>query len=260
MYIKSKDNDKFKLTKSLLTTKYRNKEGKYIAEGQRTIELAIEYGASIEFVFVNERFYNDPSKGVLIASLKESTHVYILDDSLFRQVVTTENSQGILAVINKKKMDSEDFNKNKHKKIIVVDRIQDPGNMGTIIRTADAAGFDLIICIKGTVDYYNPKVVRSAMGSMFYMDMMSLDNEEARDLLKVNDIDIVSSYLDTENYYDKVDYNENTALVVGNEANGISDFWIGQSDVLVKIPMFGKAESLNVAVSSALLMYKILGR
>ena len=150
-------------------------------------------------------------------------------------------------------MDSEDFNKNKHKKIVVVDRVQDPGNMGTIIRTADAAGFDLIICIKGTVDYYNPKVVRSAMGSMFYMDMMSLDNEEARDLLKVNDIDIVSSYLDTENYYDKVDYKE-------NEANGISDFWIRQSDVLVKIPMFGKAESLNVAVSSALLMYKILGR
>src|SRR3712207_6391580 len=184
MYIKSKDNDKFKLTKSLLTTKYRNKEGKYIAEGQRTIELAIEYGASIEFVFVNERFYNDPSKSVLIASLKESTHVYILNDSLFRQVVTTENSQGILAVINKKKIDSRDFNKNKHKKIIVVDRIQDPGNMGTIIRTADAAGFGLIICIKGTVDYYNPKVVRSAMGSMFYMDMMSLDNEEARDLLR----------------------------------------------------------------------------
>lgn len=260
MEIKSKDNEKFKLAKSLLTTKYRNKEGKYIAEGQRTIELAIEYGANLDFVFVSRDFHNDPRKAYLVDKLSQMRCLYILDESLFKQITTTENSQGIIAVIKKNKMNIKDFDKKIHKKIIVLDRVQDPGNMGTIIRTADAAGFDLIICIRGSVDYYNPKVVRSAMGSMFYMDMMNLTDEAALDILKGSEIEIVSSYLETENYYDKVEYSEKTAIVVGNEANGISDFWIENSDSLVKIPMFGKAESLNVAISSALLMYKVLGR
>ena len=260
MLIKSKDNDKFKLAKSLLNTKYRNKEGKYIAEGLRTIELALDYGANIDYIMVTESFCSDKVNAGFISRLENVTKVYEVEEHLFKQVSTTENSQGVLAIISKKTMNSGDFNKGIHKKILLIDRVQDPGNLGTIIRTADAAGFDLLICIKGTVDYYNPKVVRSAMGSMFYMDMMTMSNGAALDMIKSNEIKLVSSYLNTENYYDEVEYPDKVALVLGNEANGISEFWINESDFLVKIPMFGKAESLNVAVSSALLMYKIQGR
>ena len=129
--------------------------------------------------------------------------------------------------------------------------------MGTIIRTADAAGVDAIINLKGCVDIYNSKVIRSTMGSIFDMKILNLTQEEAVKELKNRKFDIVSSYLDTDNFYDNVEYNYKTALVIGNEANGVNEELISQSDTLVKIPIYGKAESLNAAISSAILMYEI---
>lgn len=129
--------------------------------------------------------------------------------------------------------------------------------MGTIIRTADAAGVDAIIVLKGCVDIYNPKVIRSTMGSIFDMNIIQCTQEEAIENLKANSFSIVSSYLDTDNFYNTVDYNNKVALVIGNEANGINDELISKSDILVKIPIYGKAESLNAAISSAILMYEI---
>ncbi|WP_185593132.1 TrmH family RNA methyltransferase [Peptostreptococcus russellii] len=257
IFIKSKDNDKFKLAKSLLKTKYRNREKKYLAEGLRTVELALEHGAKIECVFLSERFVSNDENIDVIEKLEEVTKIYALSDDLFKNISETENSQGIVAMINMKDLVIEDYDCNRHKKIIILDRLQDPGNLGTIIRTADAAGFDMIIMTKGCVDLYNPKVVRAAMGSMFYMDIVSTSQEKAFEVLKENNVEIVSSYLKTDNFFNKVDYSERCALVLGNEANGICDFWIDNSDLLVKIPMYGKAESLNVGISAALLMYQI---
>ena len=129
--------------------------------------------------------------------------------------------------------------------------------MGTIIRTADACGVDLIIALKGCVDIYNPKVIRSTMGSIFDMNIVYENQDEAINFLKNNGFSIVSSYLDTDNYYNNISYNNKTALVIGNEANGINNDIILNSDTLLKIPIYGKAESLNAAISSAILMYEI---
>lgn len=140
---------------------------------------------------------------------------------------------------------------------MILDRIQDPGNMGTIIRTADSAGVDAIIALNGCVDIYNPKVIRSTMGSIFDMNIIDASQDETVDMLKSLDFNIVSSYLNTENFYDKIDYGSKVALVIGNEANGINEELVSKSDILVKIPIYGKAESLNAAISSAILMYEI---
>lgn len=121
----------------------------------------------------------------------------------------------------------------------------------------DVAGVDAIIALKGCVDIYNPKVIRSTMGSIFDMNVIHATQEEALRILKLKKFDIVSSYLDTNNYYNTVEYNYKTALVIGNEANGINEELVSKSDVLVKIPIYGKAESLNAAISSAILMYEI---
>ncbi|EQE80627.1 spoU rRNA Methylase family protein [Clostridioides difficile CD51] len=129
--------------------------------------------------------------------------------------------------------------------------------MGTIIRTADSAGVDAIIALKGCVDIYNPKVIRSTMGSIFDMNIIDASQDETVDMLKSLDFNIVSSYLNTENFYDKIDYGSKVALVIGNEANGINEELVSKSDILVKIPIYGKAESLNAAISSAILMYEI---
>ena len=144
-----------------------------------------------------------------------------------------------------------------HKFVLILDRIQDPGNMGTIIRTADAAGVDAIINLKGCVDIYNPKVIRSTMGSIFDMNIIQATQDDALRVLKDNNFEIVSSYLNTDNYYNTVDYTNKVALVIGNEANGVNDELISKSHTLVKIPIYGNAESLNAAISSAILMYEI---
>ena len=239
-YIKSKDNEKFKTIKSLLASKKRYKEKKYLAEGLRTVELALEHGADIDMVI-----------------LREGSE---FDLDLYDQVSDTENSQGIMAVVKTKDLSIDDFDPTRYRRVLVLDRLQDPGNVGTIIRTADAMGFDLICMTKGCVDVYNPKVVRSAMGSGFYMDLLMESQEAILSILKGAGLQIVSSSLDTDNYYDEVTYADRCALVLGNEANGINDFWVENSDLLVKIPMYGKAESFNVAISGALLMSKMIKR
>ena len=235
MIITAKDNDKIKYTKSLLKSKNRNKESKFIIEGYRILTLAIECRAKLDYVFINEDFEKKQEHKEFLEILKKKDiRVYKTTNKIFEDLTDTENTQGL-----------------------ILDRIQDPGNMGTIIRTADAAGVDAIIALKGCVDIYNPKVIRSTMGSIFDMNVIHTTQEEALRILKLKKFDIVSSYLDTNNYYNTVEYNYKTALVIGNEANGINEELVSKSDVLVKIPIYGKAESLNAAISSAILMYEI---
>lgn len=256
--ITAKDNEKVKYTKSLLKSKNRNKESKFIIEGYRILTLAIECNAKIDYVFINEDFENKQEHLGFLEILKEKNiNTYKTTNKIFNELIDTESTQGILAVVKFKQRTIEENLKDNHRFVLILDRIQDPGNMGTIIRTADAAGVDAIIALKGCVDIYNPKVIRSTMGSIFDMNIIHATQEEAVRLLKLKNFDIVSSYLDTNNYYDQVEYNYKVALVIGNEANGINDELVSKSDVLVKIPIYGKAESLNAAISSAILMYEI---
>lgn len=256
--ITSRDNDKIKYTKSLLKAKNRSKEGKFIIEGYRILTLALESNAEIEYVFINDEFEKKKEHREFINELESrDIRVYKTTDKNFKDMVDTENTQGILAVVPFEKKNIENDLKTEDKFIVVLDRIQDPGNMGTIIRTADAAGADAIITLKGCVDIYNPKVIRSTMGSIFSMKIISSERDEMISAMKENNINLVSSWLNTDNYYDEVDYGEKVALVIGNEANGIEDKIAENSDLLVKIPIYGSAESLNAAISSAVLMYEI---
>ncbi|MDU2198405.1 MAG: RNA methyltransferase, partial [Peptostreptococcaceae bacterium] len=162
--ISSKDNEKIKYTKSLLKTKGRTKEGKFIIEGYRILTLAIECEANLDYVFINEDFENKKEHLDFIKVLKEKDiKIYKTTNKIFKELVDTENTQGILAVIGFKNRDIDNNINDSHKFVLILDRIQDPGNMGTIIRTADAAGVDAIINLKGCVDIYNPKVIRSTM-------------------------------------------------------------------------------------------------
>lgn len=256
--ITSKDNEKVKLTKSLLKSKNRLKESKFLIEGFRILTQAIDCKADLQYVFINENFENKEEHLEFLKILKDKNiKIYKTTNKIFNDFIDTESTQGIVGVvgINKKSID-EILNDNCNF-VLILDRIQDPGNMGTIIRTADAAGVDAILNLKGCVDIYNSKVTRSTMGSIFDMDIINITQEEALTQLKNRNFDIVSSYLNTNNFYDSIKYNKKTALVIGNEANGVNDELIEKSDTLVKIPIYGKAESLNAAISSAILMYEI---
>lgn len=256
--IKSKDNDKVKQTRLLLKSKARNKEKKFIIEGFRILTLAIECNCNLEYVFINEDFENK-EEHVKFLRLLESKNIKIYKtlNKIFNEMIDTEHTQGILGVLKYKERNIVNNIDENNKFVLVLDRIQDPGNMGTIIRTADSAGVDGIILLKGCVDIYNPKVIRSTMGSIFNMNIINATQDEALEVLKDRGFSLVSSYLDTDNYYHKTSYDGKVALVIGNEANGINDELIAQSDKLIKIPIYGDAESLNAAISAAILMYEI---
>lgn len=256
--ISSKDNERVKYTKSLLKSKNRQKESKFIIEGYRILTLAIECNADLDYLFINEAFENkEEHKNFLKVLEEKNIKIFKTTNKIFNELIDTENTQGILGVVRFKEKKIEHNIKNEDKFVLILDRIQDPGNMGTIIRTADAAGVDAIIALKGCVDIYNPKVIRSTMGSIFDMNIIHCTQEECLRELKSKDFNIVSSYLNTDNYYHETDYGKKVALVIGNEANGVNDELIDESDILVKIPIYGNAESLNAAISSAILMYEI---
>ncbi|MDU3336698.1 RNA methyltransferase [Paraclostridium bifermentans] len=256
--ISSKDNEKVKLTKSLLKSKNRLKESKFLIEGFRILTQAIDCNADLQYVFINENFETKEEHVELLKVLEsKNIKVYKTTNKIFNEFIDTESTQGIVGVVGIQKNNIQDILDENCRFVLILDRIQDPGNMGTIIRTADAAGVDAIINLKGCVDIYNSKVTRSTMGSIFDMKIINMTQDEALKELKDRKFDIVSSYLNTNNFYDGVEYNYKTALVIGNEANGVNDELIEKSDILVKIPIYGKAESLNAAISSAILMYEI---
>lgn len=248
--IESKDNNYFKTLKKLKEKRHRVKEGKFLVEGLRIVEEAIKAKAEIEAVVVS-RDEEDKFTDIL-DMIREKCKVVVLSESLFKELGSTENPQGIIAVVSipkKEKGLKGDF-------YILLDRIQDPGNLGTIIRTAHAAGADGILLRKGTVDVYNDKSIRSTMGSIFYIPVFEDIDDESLLHYKEEGYKIVVSSLAAENNFFEVNLKEKVIIVVGNEANGVAKEVEDLSDIRVKIPMPGNAESLNAAIAASVMIYE----
>ena len=175
---------------------------------------------------------------------------------MFDRLAQTETSQGVLAIVAKPETDAGDF-ASASGNFVVLDRLQDPGNIGTILRTADAAGYRLAVVMKGTADIFSPKVVRAATGSLFRMPVVFMDsNSELVEFTRAAGKKLVATCFDTERCYFDEDLTDNIALVIGNEGNGICKEIIESSDVKIKIPMHGNIESLNASVAAGILMYE----
>lgn len=247
--IESEHNPKIKQAKSLLTKKGRDKESRFLVEGFRNLSLALEFGYPIEQIFLREDQLEEiQSKGLLQG---DEHQVYLVPDKIFPKICDTVTSQGIVAVcpIVKNKFESESIDP-----VLILDRVSDPGNAGTLIRTADSVGIRDIFYTPGTVDFYSPKVVRSAMGSLFYMNFYEL--EDIRQLKKAG-YRILAATVTDATQYTAIKADKKTALILGNEAHGIRTELLETADEKVSIPIYGKAESLNVAVAGAVLMYKL---
>lgn len=265
--ITSKDNKTIKFCEQLENKKYRDKSGKYLIEGPNLIEEALKNEVLPEAIIVSESYYERPELMQLcnryqnLKGKEEENSLLLLEDKLFQQLMQTETTQGILGIVQKREYKADIFFRAQQKSgrgnILVLDRLQDPGNVGTIIRTADAAGYEGILILKGTVDLFSPKVVRACTGSLFRMPYLFVDTpEEAIKLLREYGKKVVSTAFDTELYYYDVDLSRNVGLVIGNEGNGICQSLIDHSDEVIKIPMSGSIESLNAAVAAAILMYE----
>lgn len=256
--INSSDNGTIKHVRELKKKKYRQKYSEYIVEGIRIIRDALASNKKIQYILFDEKLYTVAGGEALLNDLMgNNIKIYEIPNKIYMNLSDTQNPQGIMAILPMEDYDLDHVLDDSKDLFLVLDRVQDPGNLGTIIRTADAAGFSAVILAKGCVDLYNLKTIRSTMGSIFHFPI--IQGDETMDIikkLKSKDIKIVSTSLETEKYYDEVNYNERTAFIIGNEANGVLEEVLECSDELVKIPMMGKAESLNASIAASIMMYE----
>lgn len=250
LIIESKDNKTIKEIKKLHEKKYRNASKKFIVEGTRFVEEALKSDFEIEYVIINEKLKEKVSSIVP----KCNTKVLIVSESIFESICSTENPQGIACVVKNKKLNpnlDDGF-------YVLLDKVQDPGNLGTIIRTANAAGASGVILIKGTVDVYNDKTLRATMGSIFKIPIILDDDLSFTLNLKDNGFKIITSSLDTDMNFYSLNLKNKVIIAIGNEGNGISSTIYDISDYKVKVPMPGNAESLNASVAAGIMMFEIV--
>ena len=254
--ITSKDNIKIKYVRSLNLKKFRDEENAFLVEGIKFVEEAINENADIKLLLVSEEALNKSEVKKLIDSIDESKAV-VCTAQVFNSAADTVNAQGVLAVINKNTAFQNDII-DKFNFIIMCDRIQDPGNLGTIIRTADAFGPAALLINKGCVDIFNPKVVRASAGAIFRVPLIhSKDDLEVINIMKDKGFYIVSTVVDSEYYIDNIEKRNKICIVIGNEGQGVSQDLIDYSDISVTIKMTGKAESINASVAAGICIYEI---
>lgn len=244
--IESTANTVYKNTKKLLTAGTRRKTKCFLIEGERIVRDAIKNGADVQYVILCE---NTPRIEAI-----NNIKTYEMPKKLFDTLKCTVNSQGIMAVVKYTESDLDNADLDSGGCYLYLDCVTDPGNMGTILRTADAFGVSGVILSEGCVDVYNPKVLRSTMSGIFNIKLY-FDDGRAVEMLKQCGYNVFGTFLDGKCIDTETDYGEKHVIVMGNEANGISDKIEELCDKKIKIPMTGGAESLNVSVACGIILY-----
>ena len=252
--ITSKDNEIIKNVRKLKEKKYRDLNNQYIVEGVKMIREAILEDAKIKLIVVCE---DNANSGAIdkkfLYEIAKYECIYV-SKKVFDLISDVQTPQGMLAVIEKENSEDKiDFTEDV---IVVLDGIQDPGNLGTILRTIDSVGLKQVIVSKETADSYNPKVVRSTMGAIFRVKVIESNNLlDTLKNMKKHKYKIMATSLETDNSIYDVDYNKKV-IVIGNEANGVEKEILEYADEKIKIPMLGKTESLNASVATAVILYE----
>ena len=249
--ITSKSNPKIKNVVKLQKSSERREQNRIIIEGRREIERAVACGFIVDTLFI----CND--------ILKESVNIaanYVEEVTLevFEKIAYREGSDGLLAVAIPKYADLKSFKPKKNPLIIVLETVEKPGNLGAIMRTADAAGVDAVIIADPRTDLYNPNAIRASIGTIFSVPLFACSSEECINWLRENNIKIYCTYLKASIDYLEADFRQGSAIVMGTEATGISDIWVNAADQNLIIPMNGIADSLNVSVTTAIVVFEAI--
>lgn len=245
--ISSAQNNQFKEWRKLHQAKQRRKLGQYIIEGDHLVQEALNYLPREQFGAI---IMSEDYQGTLTNEISPD---YMIKDSLAPQLSQTQASQGIFAVV--KMPDQTDQLPQNGTHYLLVDAVQDPGNLGTMIRTADAFNYDAIILGDGTVDLYNDKVLRSTQGSLWHLPIIQMPLDKAIDQLKAQNIPVLATALNqvAKSYKNFTNF-DSVAIIVGNEGQGVNPKNIDLADESVFISMPGRSESLNVAVATGILL------
>lgn len=246
--IQSENNSQIKQWKKLLTRKERDRTDMFLVEGFHLVEESLKQKDSVIDIIINE--------GTELPSRWDygTTPITVVSKDIFNSLSETEAPQGILAVCHQVQ---HSFAEEHTKTVLLVDAVQDPGNLGTMIRTADAAGIDAVIVGSGSVDIYNSKVLRSAQGSHFHLPVVRGDLGEWIERLHEKKIPVYGTAIENAQTYTQITEVEAFGLIVGNEGNGVNKELLSKTTANLYIPLLGKSESLNVAVATGILLYHL---
>lgn len=251
--ITSTQNPKVKSLLALEKPRERRKQQLFVIEGKKEIGLALEAGYRIGNIF----FCDD------IISAEEVTKLFSDDKLLipvakdvFDKLAVRENSGGMIAVAEQKLHSLDNIRLSKNPLVLVLESVEKPGNLGAILRTADASGVDAVIICDPQTDFYNPNVIRSSIGCIFTKQVAAATSEETIAWLKKNTIGIYCTYLKASKPYHQTDFTKPSAIVMGTEATGLSDVWVTNSDANIIIPMQGAIDSMNVSTAAAVVVFE----
>lgn len=264
--ITSIQNNKVKSWVQLKERKHRNREGLFIVEGIHLVQEALRSGLQVDVVAYDlekgipqelESFHNHAENASPLGR-GNNTEWIAVTDAIIRKCSDTETPQPVIAIAHKPSASVDSLLASPNSLVVVVDGVQDPGNLGTIIRTADAVGADGVVIGKGTVDLYNAKTIRSTMGSLFHLPVVEGDLTELLPAAQAHGVRLASTSLQATHSCYSYDYRHASWLIVGNEGQGVSQQVQTLVDDTIIIPMRGQAESLNVAMATTVLLYEAM--
>lgn len=255
--ITSLQNIRIKNIVKLSKAKERKAQNLFILEGARELTLALSSDYKPDSVFVCPELFAKTDYPQVLHSINESL-IYEVSQQVFEKVAYREGSDGLIALIKPKQHSLDDLAIKSNPFVIILEAVEKPGNLGAILRTADAAQVDAVIVCDPQTDVYNPNAIRSSVGCMFTVPVAVCSSSEALLWLKQQGITSYAAELQASEWYQDVDYTAPSAIVMGTEADGLTDFWLDNADKRIKIPMRGKIDSLNVSVSTAVITFEAM--
>jgi TrmH family RNA methyltransferase len=251
--ITSPQNPKIKNILSLEKPRERRDQNLFLIEGTREVSLAIEGGYNLQSVYFCPTIISEEE----IAKLQIDESLLVpVQENVFQKIAYRDSTGGVIAVAQQKNHLLKDIRLSPNPLLLVIESVEKPGNLGALLRTADAAGVDAVIVSDSNTDFYNPNVIRSSVGCVFTNQLASASSQETIDWLRKNKINIYCTYLQASREYHLTDYTVPCAIVMGTEATGLSEPWIRSSDANIIIPMRGKIDSMNVSTAAAVVVFE----
>jgi TrmH family RNA methyltransferase len=257
MKLTSHQNPRIKHAYKLRNRRDRERERLTLLEGYRELSRAFEFGMKLDECFYCPEMFLGQNEMPLLDKLNSAgTQLFEVSDDILRKLSYRDRPEGLIAVAGFKEHSLENFPIVQNGLYLIAEAVEKPGNLGSILRSADAAGADgVIVCDKCT-DIYNPNVIRASTGALFSVPLAETDAETALNWLKQNNIKSLAATPHTDNLYTDENMRESVAILVGTEQYGLSEFWMNQADCQVRIPMLGLIDSLNVATATTILLYE----
>ena len=252
LLLESPHNERFKkLLKLSNDNKFRRQQKLFIVEGLKEIRVALEHHYQIQEVYIDQKYITAyPEKEF------EEIPATALKHDLFTKLVYREDASYMLAVMKEPELSLDKIKLPKNPLIVILENVEKPGNLGAILRTCDAVGADAVILSQEHHNFFHPNVIRSSVGTVFSNQIAFADGASIKNWCEKNKIKVYAAALQTDSFYTNVDYSGGTAFVMGAEDTGLNEFWREAADQIIKIPMLGYNDSLNVSVSAAVLLYE----